>query len=295
MKTAIVAAALALAGWSAQAIAARAPATRARAATTGGPTLSASQVRGGWEATVDGVPRIFELRIVGRRISGAYCTYCDDASTLAFVDGRLGATDFTFTITHVRDDGSTLYQDHVRGRVQDGQLLLTGHDGAPGGADFSWTMRRDPSGPLPPGPAAAVFHYLQPGPWEPITPAKLVGVWLSGEGAGKQYFIIRRDGHELRGLVCGPCDNPYSMAAMEDFFIQDDSVQWNICHEDHGRGPLPYEHHIIAHIADHELRLDATQPNLHRIVSMTFLGPLPFAATRRSATAETTTTAAAGH
>ncbi len=280
MRTLIVTTALLVGACSAQAGAASA-------------ALDANQVRGGWETTVDGVPHIFELRIVGQRISGAYCTFCDDANTLAFVDGRLNSADLSFTITHVRDDGSTLYQDQVRARLQGAHLLVSGHSGAPGGRDFTWTMRRDPSGPLPPGPPAPVLHYMQPGPWESITPGKLVGVWLSGDGAGKQYFIIRRDGNMLRGLVCGPCDNPYSMAAMEDFYIQDDTVQWNICHEDHGRGPLPYEHHIVAHIADHELRLDATQPNIHRIVSMTFLGPLSLAATARPAAAAPASTASA--
>lgn len=247
--------------------------------------LDASQVRGGWETTaLDGVQHFLELRIVGERISGAYCTACDDATTLAFVDGTLGVSNLTFTITHVREDGSTLYQDHLQAQLVDGQLLVHGRSGAPAGASIDWRMQRDPRGPIPPGPPAPVVHYLQPGPWEPITAAKMVGVWLSGEGAGKQYFIIRRDGDKLRGMVCGPCDNPYSMAAMEDFYIQGDTVSWSICHEDHGFGPLPYAHQIIAHIADHELHLDATQPNAQRLVSMTFLGPLPLRATSHPGT-----------
>jgi hypothetical protein len=250
-------------------------------ATQAAGAMNADQVRGGWETSGSGAQRFFELRIVGDRISGATCTVCDDATTLAFVDGHLGASDLTFTITHVREDGSTLYQDHAHARLQDGQLLVDGRSGAPGGGSFNWTMRRDPRGVIPPGPPAPVVHYLQPGPWEQITPDKMAGVWLSGEGAGKQYFIIRRDGNELRGMVCGPCDNPYSMAAMENFFIQGDTVLWNICHEDHGYGPLPYAHQIIAHIANHELHLDATQPNVQRAISMTFLGPLPLSATSR--------------
>lgn len=254
------------------------------AVSQGASALNADQVRGGWETTEGGVERFFELRIVGDRISGVYCTACDDAETMAFVDGRLTPDALTFTITHVRDDGSTLYQDQVDGRLENGQLIVRGHSGAPGGGDFTWTMRRDPSGPLPPGPPAPVFHYLQPGPWEPITASKLVGVWLAGAGVNKQYFIIRRYGNTLRGLVCGPCNNPYSMDALEDFFIQGDTVMWNTCHEDHGIGPLPYEHHFIAHIADHELRLDATQDNTQRVVGMTLFGPLPLAATARPLT-----------
>jgi len=245
--------------------------------------LDANQVRGGWETTADGVERIFELRIVGKRISGVYCTVCDDATTLAFVDGHLGAAGLAFTITHVRDDGSTQYQDQVQARLQDGQLVVSGRSGLHAGGTFTWTLHRDPRGPIPPGPPAPVVHYQQPGPWQTLTPGRLVGVWLSGEGAGKQYFIIRRDGKALRGMVCGPCDNPYSMAAMEDFFIQGDTALWDICHEDHGVGPLPYVHQIVAHVAEHELRLDATQPNVRRVVSMTFLGPLPISATARPA------------
>jgi hypothetical protein len=249
----------------------------------GASALDANQVRGGWETTDNGVQRIFELRIVGNRISGVYCTACDDAETLAFVDGQLDSADLSFTITHVRDDGSTVYQDQLRGRMENSQLIVSGHSGAPGGGDFTWTMRRDPSGPLPPGPPAPVVHYLQPGPWEPITASKLVGVWLAGPGVNKQYFIIRRDGNTLRGLVCGPCDNPYSMDALEDFYIQGDTVRWNTCHEDHGADgpPFPYVHHFVAHIADHELRLDATQDNTSRVASMTLFGPVPLAATAR--------------
>ncbi|MGH8141806.1 MAG: hypothetical protein ACREU2_04720 [Steroidobacteraceae bacterium] len=249
--------------------------------------LDASQVRGGWETPVNGVEHVLELHIAGTRISGTYCTACDDATTLAFVDGTLGPSGLSFVVTHVRDDGSTLYQDHMSGRVDGGHLLLSGRSGAPGGGDIHSTMRRDPRGPIPPAPPPApgaappVQHYLQPAPWETMSADKLVGVWLSGDGAGKQYFIIRRVGDTLRGMVCGPCDNPYAFAALEDFYIQDDTVLFNIDHEDHGFGPLPYVHHVIAHIARHELHLDATQDNVRRVVSMTFLGPLPFAATAR--------------
>jgi hypothetical protein len=248
--------------------------------------LDASQVRGGWEITVNGIEHIYELRIVGDRISGVYCTRCDDATTLAFVDGQLGGDQLTFKVTHVRDDGSTLYQDRVSGRLQNGHLMVSGHSGAPGGGDFNWSMYRDPRGLAPPGPAVPPrprVHYLQPGPWEAITPDKLVGVWLAGTGANKQYFIIRRVGNTLRGVACGPCDDPYTMGALEDFFIQDDTVQWNICHEDWGVGPVPYRHQVVAHIARNELRLDAQQPNMRRVVSMTLFGPLRFAASARAA------------
>lgn len=248
--------------------------------------LSRDGWRGGWETSVNGVERILELRIRGDVVSGVSCTVCDDPATVTFVDGRLGPDGLHITLTHVRDDGSTLYQDHLRGRLDNGHLLIAGRSGAPGGGDFTWTMHRDPRGlppPPPPGRRPPVAHYLQPGPWETITADKLVGVWLAGAGPNKQYFIIKRDGNILRGVVCGPCDNPYTMGAIEDIYIQGDTVLWNICHEDWGFGQLPYPHQILAHIARHELRLDAQQPNMRRVVSMTLFGPIPLAAAARSA------------
>src|SRR6201999_3396069 len=117
----------------------------------------------------------------------------------------------------------------------------SGQSGAPGAArgatHFEWTLHRDPRGapaPAPPNPQRVRPPYLQAAAWEPITTDKLVGVWLAGPGVNKQYFVIRRVGDSLRGMVCGPCDNPYTMASLEDFFIQGDTVLFNICHQDWG-------------------------------------------------------------
>jgi hypothetical protein len=248
--------------------------------------------RGGWETTVNGSERILELRIRGDVVSGVSCTACDDPSTLSFVDGRLGSGGLTLTLTHVRNDGSTLYQDHLKGRMQGGHLIITGSSGAPGGGDFTWTMHRDPRGlpppAVPPARRPPPPHYLQPGPWETITADKLVGVWLAGSGPNKQYFIIKRVGNTLRGVACGPCDNTYTMGALEDFFIQGDTVLWDICHEDWGFGQLPYPHQVLAHLSQHELRMDVQQPNMRRVVSMTLYGPLPYAAVIRSAAGSST-------
>ncbi|HTW75242.1 MAG TPA: hypothetical protein VMD56_10035 [Steroidobacteraceae bacterium] len=279
-------------------------AARAGAAQAAAPHIHLSREgwRGGWETTVDGVEHILELRIRGSLVSGVYCTVCNDPTTVAFVDGQLGPDGLSITVTHVRDDGSTLYQDRLSGRLEGGRLRISGHSAGPGGGDFTWNMHRDPRGlpppapPPPPDQRPPVFHYQQPGPWQTITADRLVGVWLAGAGPNKQYFIIRRDGDTLRGVVCGPCDNPYSMGAIEDIYIQGDTVLWDICHEDWGFGQLPYPHQILAHIADHELRLDAQQPNLRRVVSMTLFGPVPFARVARSSpdTAAGGTAAAAG-
>jgi hypothetical protein len=53
-----------------------------------------------------------------------------------------------------------------------------------------------------------------------LTPDVVAGSWIGfGVGINKQYFIVKKVGNKLRGMVCGRCDNPYTMAALDDFVI----------------------------------------------------------------------------
>jgi hypothetical protein len=120
--------------------------------------------------------------------------------------------------------------------------------------------------PGPPVPAVAINQqglggpqprYIQPGPWKStLTEKDVIGVWLGfGVGAPKQYFIIRKVGNKLRGMVCGTCDNTYTMAALDDFEIQGDVLKFNILHEDWGDGELPtFYKHVTAHVGWNEMR-----------------------------------------
>jgi hypothetical protein len=278
--------------------------------------LNADEVRGGWEATINGTQHVYEFTIRGDTVRGAYCAPCSDGQTLAYVHGTLGADAMRLLVDHVRADGSVAYQDHVTARIQGDHLLVSGQKGGRAGGAFSWKMRKDQRGPVPfggvavgealpqPGaPAANVAAYgkngqwpppgglaaavgaggapwEQPGPWEQLTPARLQGLWLTGSGPGKQNFFIRRDGDQLFGLVCGPCDNPYTMVALVDFVIRGDTVTFNLCHEDNGLGPLPFYNHITARLTRNELRVLSVVPDNHPpqarpAVGFTLLGPIP--------------------
>ena len=164
------------------------------------------------------------------------------------------------------------------GQVRSRQSDRYRHSGAPGGGKFERTLIKDPRGPdplpvivsrlpkAPPVPAVAINQqgvgapaprYIQPGPWKStLTEKDVIGVWLGfGVGAPKQYFIIRKVGNKLRGMVCGTCDNPYTMAALDDFEIQGDTLKFNILHEDWGDGELPtFYKHVTAHVGWNELR-----------------------------------------
>ena len=92
----------------------------------------ADRYRGGWR-TDDSDPHTYEFSIRGERVRGIYCTLCSDATTLAFIDGTLGADGITFVVTHVRADGRTAYQDKASARIEGDRLIVTGTSGAPRG------------------------------------------------------------------------------------------------------------------------------------------------------------------
>ena len=272
---------------------------------------TADDYRGGWR-TDGGEAHTYEFSIRGTTVRGVYCTYCADATTLAFVDGTFGPEGIAFEITHVNADGSTKYTDTAVAKFREGRLIVTGTSGAPGGGAFERVLIKDPRGPDPlpvivsviprrppiaPNPlrrnpdGADGLPYIQPGPWKTtLTEDDVVGVWLGfGVGAPKQYFIIKRAGGRLRGMVCGTCDNPYTMAALDDFRIEGDTLTFNILHEDWGDGDIPtFEKHVTARVGWNEMRCTTAvdhrpSPPLPQspgvVPGFSLVGPIPIEAT----------------
>jgi len=215
---------------------------------------NADDYRGGWR-TGSGEAHTYEFSIRGTTVRGIYCTYCADAATLAFVDGSFGADGIEFVVTHVNVDGSTAFTDEAVARFSAGRLNVRGTSGAPGGGRFERVLIKDPRGPDPiPVPVSVLPPTGRP--WQRM--------WLGfGVGAPKQFFIIKKVGDRLRGMVCGTCDNPYTMAALDDFRIQGDTLRFNILHEDWGDGPIPtFEKHVTAHIGWNEMRATTAADHL---------------------------------
>lgn len=259
---------------------------------------TADDYRGGWRTDEKtGMQHTYEFSIRDGVVRGVYCTYCSDATTLAFIDGKFGTDGLTFAVTHVKPDGRTDYQDHATAKFDRGNLIVTGTSGAPKGGKFQWTMIKDSRGPDPlaipivmiprdrivpllpgrgggggaapvplPGPAPTgppPVGYLQPAPWKQLTDADVVGVWLGfGTGINKQFFIIRKVGDKLRGMVCGRCDNPYTMAALDNFEIKGDTLKFDIVHEDWGDYSIPFNKHVTAHVGGNEMRSTTSQENI---------------------------------
>jgi hypothetical protein len=121
--------------------------------------------------------------------------------------------------------------------------------------------------------------YVAPGPNEPLTVAKISGLWLSGAGPNKQYFMFRQIGNVIGGLVCGPCDNPFTFGVLADGAIVGDTFKFNIVHEDWGAGieKGPFNNQVTATISKNEMRIvtrQDNQPATTPTLDMTLLGPM---------------------
>jgi hypothetical protein len=128
------------------------------------PLLAAGQTaddyRGGWR-TDSGEAHTYQFSIRGATVRGIYCTYCADATTLAFVDGTFRPDGITFEVTHVNANGSTAYKDKAVARFSQGRLVVTGTSGAPSGGKFERVLIKDPRGP---DPIPAMVSVLPKGP-----------------------------------------------------------------------------------------------------------------------------------
>src|SRR5438045_5535543 len=103
---------------------------------------STDDYRGGWR-TDKGEAHTYEFSIRGDKVRGIHCTYCADATTLAFVDGTFGPGGLTFEVTHVKSDGSTAFKDKATAKFESGKLSVSGTSGAAGGGKFSYTLIKD--------------------------------------------------------------------------------------------------------------------------------------------------------
>jgi hypothetical protein len=92
-------------------------------------------------------------------------------------------------------------------------------------------------------------------------------------------------------MVCGTCDNPYTMAALDDFQIEGDTLKFNILHEDWGDGELPtFYKHVTAHVGWNEMRattaadhLPPPPPRPGVVPGFSLQGPIPLEATSGNA------------
>jgi hypothetical protein len=243
--------------------------------------LDADYWRGGWRTPLGDEPHIYEFVIRGSRVTGVYCRNCSDATTIGFIDGTWDEkAGITFTVAFVNSAGRITSRDEQHATLVDGRLIVTGAASIRDGKAL--TLIKDPRGAdpggalayhLPPGTPPAqpttkpaggggrgvgAAPYWQPGPFKTLRPADVVGTWIAASfgplGMNKQIFTFLLVGDRLRGVVCGRCDNPYTIGAMENIIIVGDKLYFDIVHQDWGEiEPPTFDRSIVAQITQNEM------------------------------------------
>ena len=108
-------------------------------------TLTDNDVRGGWIADVGGQRVIYVLKVRDGRISGIYCSDCTNPDEVAFLqDGKVEAGGIAFRVLHVAGPGAP-YSEMVRGRLENGRLVLTStRERAPRASATVTSLTREP-------------------------------------------------------------------------------------------------------------------------------------------------------
>jgi hypothetical protein len=245
--------------------------------------LNADYWRGGWRTPLGDEPHIYEFVIRGSRVTGVYCRNCSDATTIGFIDGTWDEkAGIDFKVTFADPAGRIVSVDDQQAMLVDGRLIVTGAASIRNGKPL--TLVKDPRGAdpggapayhLPPGtpPAMPIARpaavggggggrgagappYWQAGPFKALRPADVVGTWVASFGLGmnRQLFTFLLVGDRLRGVVCGRCDNPYTIGAMENILIVGDRLYFDIVHQDWGEiDPPTFDRSIVAQVVQNEM------------------------------------------
>jgi hypothetical protein len=253
--------------------------------------LDADYWRGGWRTPLGQEPHIYYFVIRGQQVTGAYCRNCSDATTIGLIDGTWNENaGIAFTVTVPNPDGTIRSADRQHAMLSGGRLTVTGGAGSRNGNGL--VLIKDPRRPdpgarpayyLPPGTPtvfpqprpggggaaapATPAPYWQPGPFKALRPADIVGTWIATSfgplGMNKQIFTFFLVGDRLRGLVCGRCDNAYTLAALERVRIAGDTLYFDIAHQDRGEiNPPVFDRNIAAHVVQNEMIASILGTNL---------------------------------
>jgi hypothetical protein len=246
--------------------------------------LNADYWRGGWRTPLGNDPHIYEFVIRGNAVTGVYCRNCSDASTIGFIDGTWNeTTGLDFTVTFANLDGSIASVDRQHAMLVEGRLIVTRAAETRIGEAGKLTLVKDPRGAdpggapayhLPPGTppglpvarraggaggggrAVGTPPYWQAGPFRALRPSDIIGTWIASFGLGmnRQLFTFLLVGDRLRGVVCGRCDNPYTIGAMENIIIVGDKLYFDIVHQDWGEiDPPTFDRSIVAQVVQNEM------------------------------------------
>lgn len=242
---------------------------------------TAAEMRGGWVTEIDGVRHIYIVKIEDDKITGGmYCHDCLDQDNIAFIrEGTINNGVLDFRVLHDRGLNAP-YLRTVHGELVDGKLMLTSQGGVASNESVI-AYERQPR--LPPRPTLTVPEVEPSGAGDQLSVDSITGRWDSRSGMAdrKQYMLLRAVDGEIKGLVCGPCNNVNYMAPIEKGSINGDNLYIEIIHEDvgtpDGLNNAPNYNMVNIMVVDNEMHMTSTtntNPPETPLFRMMFVGPV---------------------
>ena len=184
---------------------------------------AADLVSGTWKAGDGAATRVYVFKVSGDRLTGIVCGPCNDpASVFRIEDGRiLGDDRATFFIR--RNAG----RERVEASLARNAMTLSARPESDAKAPATSTsltrvvenFELNPQ-PLPPPPASS----------GKAPAATVEGHWVSVGRIAQQNWILKVQGNDVWGLVCGPCTP--GVVTMIDGRIDGDTILFYINHID---------------------------------------------------------------
>ena len=195
----------------------------------------AAAIRGSWATEGTGPQYMYIFAVEGDRVSGVVCTRCFDLKNLAFAsDGKVEGDALSFTLLHDRGDGRP-YREMFRGKVGGGRMILTASREGKTEQAVTVTLKRPTpnaaallaEGRRPGGPEP----YMTPGPPEPLTLEKVLGVWRAP--TGPTAYLLKQVGDRILGIACdSKCEDGSYSAFIESVAISRNTLLVSIAHVD---------------------------------------------------------------
>jgi hypothetical protein len=192
-------------------------------------------IRGSWVTDGTGPQYMYIFAVDGDRLSGVVCTRCFDLRNLAFVaDGKVDGDTLSFTLLHDRGDGKP-YRETFRGKAGGGRLTLSAAREGQSSQPVEVTLKR-------PAPNAAALlkegrrpggpePFMTPGPPEPLTPEKVLGIWRAP--TGPTAYLLKQVGDRILGIACDSrCEDGSYSAFIESVVISRNTLLVSIAHVD---------------------------------------------------------------
>jgi hypothetical protein len=184
---------------------------------------AADLVSGTWTSGDGAAARVYVFKVSGDRLTGIVCGPCNDPATVFRIEeGRIVGADRATFVVRSRTGRERVEASLARNIMKLSARAETNTSAAPTVTSLTRVVQDFELNAQPLAPLPASTGKPPAGPVE--------GHWVSVGRTAQQNWILKIEGNEVWGLVCGPCTP--AVVTMLDGRVDGDTVLFYINHID---------------------------------------------------------------